>query len=59
MENKLLEDMEYIGDIPEGWKWVKLGEIAEIKTGKTNSQDSDEMGNYPLFDRSRVIKRRS
>lgn len=57
MENKLLEDMEYIGDIPEGWKWVKLGEIAEIKTGKTNSQDSDEMGNYPLFDRSRVIKR--
>jgi type I restriction enzyme S subunit len=31
MENELLDntiqEMEYIGDIPEGWKWVKLGEL--------------------------------
>ncbi|MCX7909580.1 MAG: restriction endonuclease subunit S [Ignavibacteria bacterium] len=43
--------------IPKGWKWVKLGEIAEIKTGKTNSQDADNTGDYPLFDRSSIIKR--
>jgi len=61
MENGLLDnatqEMEYIGDIPEGWKWVKLGEMAEIKTGKTNSQDADNTGDYLLFDRSSVIKR--
>jgi Restriction endonuclease S subunits len=31
MENELLDnmtqDMEYAEDIPEGWKWVKLGEL--------------------------------
>ena len=39
MENELLDntiqDMEYVGDIPEGWKWVKLGEIADIKMGQS------------------------
>jgi type I restriction enzyme S subunit len=54
---EFLEGMEFVGDIPEDWKWVKLGNIAEIKTGKTNSQDADNMGDYPLFDRSSVIKR--
>jgi type I restriction enzyme S subunit len=49
--------MEYVGDIPEGWKWVKLGEIAEIKAGKTNTQDIDNTGDYPFFDRSSVIKK--
>jgi len=43
--------------IPKEWKWVKLGEVAEIKTGKTNSQDANNTGDYPLFDRSSVIKR--
>jgi type I restriction enzyme S subunit len=27
MEREFLEEMEYVGDIPEGWKWVKLGEL--------------------------------
>jgi len=31
---EFLEEMEYAGDIPEGWKWVKLGEIAEIIKGR-------------------------
>jgi len=38
MENELLDntiqDMEYIGDIPEGWKWVKLGEVVKIIKGR-------------------------
>jgi len=37
MENELLDnttqDMEYLGDIPEGWKWVKLGDVAEVVGG--------------------------
>jgi len=49
--------MKHTLNIPEGWKWVKLGNIADIKTGKTNSQDADNIGEYPLFDRSSVIKR--
>jgi type I restriction enzyme S subunit len=35
MENELLEETGYVGDIPEGWKCVKLGEIAEIKMGQS------------------------
>ena len=40
-----------------GWREVKLGEIADIKSGKRNSEDAVEHGEYPLFDRSQVIKR--
>jgi type I restriction enzyme S subunit len=29
---ELLEEMEYVGDVPEGWKWVKLGEIVFINS---------------------------
>ena len=34
MENELLEETGYVGDIPEGWKWVKLGDLVEIIKGK-------------------------
>ncbi len=40
----------------EGWREVMLGDIANISSGKRNSQDSIEFGKYPLFDRSMVIK---
>jgi type I restriction enzyme S subunit len=30
---EFLEEMEFVGDIPEGWKWVKLGEVVKIKHG--------------------------
>lgn len=43
--------------LPEGWKRVRLGQIGEIKTGKTNVQDAVEWGEYLLFDRSGEIKR--
>ncbi|MBF2761479.1 MAG: restriction endonuclease subunit S [Ectothiorhodospiraceae bacterium AqS1] len=39
------------------WREVKLGDIADIGTGKTNRQDETKNGLYPLFDRSSVIKR--
>lgn len=38
------------------WRECKLGEVAEIKTGKSNAQDSILNGIYPLFDRSQIIK---
>ncbi len=41
----------------KNWQKVKLGEIADIKNGKRNSQDAVEHGEYPLFDRSQIIKR--
>jgi hypothetical protein len=34
---ELLEEMEYVGDIPEGWKWVKLAKI-----DLTNSKNDNE-----------------
>ncbi|MFU2158429.1 restriction endonuclease subunit S [Caldisericum sp. AR60] len=43
--------------LPEGWKVVRLGKVAEISTGLSNVEDAIEDGNYPLFDRSTEIKR--
>lgn len=46
-----------IGEVPRNWNIIKLGELANIKTGKTNVQDAVENGKYPLFDRSGELKR--
>lgn len=35
-------DNDYPFEIPEGWKWVKLGEIFEHKTGKTLNSSSNK-----------------
>jgi len=43
--------------LPTGWRKVKLGEIADIKTGTTDVKDAIKHGKYPLFDRSLEIKR--
>lgn len=41
------------------WEWreVILGDVTEIKTGKSNSQDAQEQGEFPLFDRSQAVKK--
>lgn len=44
-------------DIPMNWRVAKLGDIADITNGKTNSQDAVIDGEYPLFDRSVSIKK--
>jgi len=41
----------------EGWEVKKLGEIAEIYTGKKNNQDKVENGEYPFFVRSQTVER--
>ncbi len=44
-------------NLPKGWRKVKLGEVAKIKNGKSNSIEAVENGNYIFFDRSKEIKR--
>ena len=39
------------------WKQRKLGEVAEIKTGSRNHQDSVDNGKYPFFVRSEKVER--
>jgi type I restriction enzyme S subunit len=43
----------------DGWEIHRLGEICEISTGKSNTEDAIEIGEYAFFDRSKVIKRSS
>ncbi len=39
------------------WEVRKLGEIADIYTGKRNNQDKSESGKYPFFVRSQNIEK--
>lgn len=41
----------------EGWEVKRLGEIAEIYTGKKNNQDKVENGLYPFFVRSQSVEK--
>ncbi|EEP60983.1 type I restriction/modification specificity protein, partial [Sulfurihydrogenibium yellowstonense SS-5] len=43
---EFLEEIEYVGDIPEGWKWVKLGEIADVRDGTHDSPKKVIDGKY-------------
>jgi type I restriction enzyme S subunit len=43
----------------EGWELKKLGEVCEISTGKSNTEDAIENGQYSFFDRSKIIKKSS
>lgn len=53
------EKVEMVNGLPKGWKIKKLGEYANISTGKCNREDAEEDGIYPLFDRSQEIKKSS
>ena len=53
------ENVEMVNGLPKGWKVEKLGEYANISTGKCNREDAEEDGIYPLFDRSQEIKKSS
>ncbi|MDQ3624378.1 MAG: restriction endonuclease subunit S, partial [Verrucomicrobiota bacterium] len=46
-----------IGMIPDDWHVAKIAEHAAIKTGKRNTQDRVEDGEYPFFVRSQVVER--
>ena len=38
-----------IGEIPESWEVVRLGEVCTFTTGKLNSEEAVEDGQYPFF----------
>ena len=41
------------------WLMKKLGEVCEISSGKSNTEDAVENGDYAFFDRSKIVKRSS
>jgi len=43
----------------QGWEVKRLGEICEVSTGKSNTEDAVENGEYAFFDRSKIIKKSS
>ncbi len=43
--------------LPTGWVKVRLGDIAQIKTGTRNNQDKKDLGRYPFFVRSSQVER--
>lgn len=42
---------------PEGVEWKELREVAYIGTGSSNGNEATENGKYPLFVRSKIVKR--
>ncbi|MEO0170407.1 MAG: restriction endonuclease subunit S [candidate division WOR-3 bacterium] len=46
-----------VGRIPKDWEVRRLGEVAEIKNGKSDVKDAVPGGLYPFFDRSTVVKK--
>ncbi len=43
--------------LPQGWEVKKLGEVCEIKTGKSNANQAIPNGQYMFFDRSKKTKK--
>jgi type I restriction enzyme S subunit len=46
-----------VGVIPEEWEVGRIGDHAAIVTGKRNTQDRIEDGQYPFFVRSQTVER--
>lgn len=44
------------GNAREEWKWMTLGEVCEIGTGSSNTQDELQEGLYPFFVRSQTAR---
>jgi type I restriction enzyme S subunit len=42
---EFLEEVEFVGDIPEDWKWMKVEEFAEVVSGGTPRTDKPEFWN--------------
>jgi len=44
-----ITDEEKPHELPEGWEWVRLGEITKIQTGTLDANASSPDGEYPFF----------
>lgn len=51
--------MSKIDELLKGEKveWKRLGDVSEIGTGKSNTNEQDESGEYPFYVRSKDIKK--
>ena len=38
-------------------EWKKIGEIAEVGTGRSNTNEQEKDGKYPFYVRSKFVKR--
>lgn len=54
---QLLTGKKRLPGFSEEWEIKKLGQVAEIKTGKRNNDDKVEEGEYPFFVRSQQVER--
>ncbi|ASK61345.1 type I restriction endonuclease subunit S [Virgibacillus phasianinus] len=55
--NSATDQYNWINEIPETWKLVKLKYLARIATGSFDTQDKLENGIYPFFVRSQKIEK--
>lgn len=49
--------VDWLGKIPELWKERRLRYLCKITTGKKNTEDRIENGEYPFFVRSQTVER--
>jgi type I restriction enzyme, S subunit len=50
-----LKESKNIDQLPKGWKWVKLGEVCEIISGKNQSKVINPNGKYPIYGSSGIF----
>lgn len=50
-------DVEPLFDIPGNWKWVKLGSLCDISTGKLNANAAVVDGEYAFFTCAKEVSR--
>ena len=51
--------IEWLGEIPESWKFKRLKFISEIKTGESDTVNRDDNGKYPFFVRAQKVERKN
>lgn len=49
--------IDWMPEVPEHWKTIRLRFLCSITTGKKNTEDRIEDGEYPFFVRSQTIER--
>jgi len=63
MKKNQLDNISHRGTkarkVKNGWEMKRLGEVCKINTGKSNTEDAIENGEYAFFDRSKIIKKSS
>lgn len=54
---ELLKGRRRLPGFPAKWNQIKLGDVADIRTGKKNNEDKSPAGKHPFFVRSQTVER--